>query len=155
MLTSATKEKQESDNAERPKNATRFTFFPWRRLGIASVPVALLTFYLTQVGPGLVPVPPGVKMAFPPLTHFLEDVSTWCGDNALIVVGVAAILLMAGVLFKISSGRYYLHLTVIASILLVVTYYSISAPIDRLLKAVEDEIPKDRRVPDYQRPPRD
>jgi hypothetical protein len=47
----------------------------------------------------------------------------------------------------ITAERYYFGLAVIASLALGFTCLSISAPIDRLIKAVEDAIPEDNRVP--------
>jgi len=138
-----------------PPAKNRFAYFPWRNLIAAAIPMALLVVYMTLTAPDLVPVPEGVKKPFPALTHFLEGACTWCGDNKGTVAGVAAVLLLAGVAFRISAARYYTCLAIVTATCLAISYYTISAPIDRLLWAVEENIPKDHRVPDYATPPPD
>jgi len=137
-----------SKEDELQKNATRFTFYPWKRAFIAAIPIAFSIYYLAWVAPSLIPVPAGVKVAFPALTHLFEGVCAWCGTHRAEVIGIGAALLLAGALFRFSASKYYLALAVVVTLGLAVTYYSISAPIDRLMRAVESNLPKDNRIPD-------
>jgi hypothetical protein len=125
---------------KKKKPESRFTNFPWKLLLAAAAPLILLACYLTMVAPDLVPIPEGVKVPFPALTDLLEQVCAWSGKNAGTVWGFAGGLLAAGCLFKVSIGRYYVLLLLVASLCLGVTWYSISAPIDRLMNSVEDNI---------------
>lgn len=142
-------DRNKSDKVQPPPRATRFTYFPWKRLAWASVPVGLLAYYMTMVAPRLIPVPPDVRVPFPALTTSLEELCTWCGDHRLAVLLVGAGLLLAGALFRLTAARYYVILTVVATFTLTMTFLSVSAPIDRLLKKVEASLPKDSRVPSH------
>ena len=125
----------------------RFTHFPWGAFVVAAIPVALATFYLTRVAPDLVPLPEGIKVPFPELTAALETACAWCGENQGTAWGIAGGLLAAGCLFRVTIARYYVALAIVAALGLGLTWYSISAPVDRVIKSVEDNIPKDHRVP--------
>jgi len=130
-------------------------FLPWRAglrwkpFASALIAVGLLVFYLTRVAPSLIPVPPGIRVPCPQATAVLEDVCAWCGDHQGYVVLMAAGLLAAGFLRPLSAARYFVYVAIFSSLALTFTYFSISAPIDRLLKAVQDNLPKDKRVPSY------
>jgi hypothetical protein len=130
-----------------PKTTSRFSAFPLRRFALALVPAALLAWYLGWLAPDLVPVPPGVKVVYPALTHILEEVAPWCGKHQVETVAIACGVLALGLLSRFSMGRCYTVLAVALWLALGLSYYSLSAPVDRLLKAVEDQLPKDQRVP--------
>ena len=135
--------KEEPPKKKKPES--RFTHFPWKLLLTAAIPLALLAYYLTMVAPDLVPIPEGVRVPFPVVTNFLEQVCAWSGRNADAVWGIAGGLLAAGCLFKVSIGRYYVLIFLLASLCLGVTWYSISAPIDRLMNSVENNIKSHER----------
>jgi hypothetical protein len=135
--------KEEPPKKKKPES--RFTHFPWKLLLAAAVPLALLAYYLTMVAPDLVPIPEGVRVPFPILTHAIEEACAWSGKNAGTVWGIAGGLLAAGCLFKVAIGRYYVFLFLLASLGLGVTWYSISAPIDRLMHSVESNIKSHER----------
>jgi len=105
--------------------------------------------YMTLVAPSLVDSLEGVEVPFPAATAFLAEACRWCGKNpytaALIALGAVA----GGVLPLIPSRHYYIALTVVASLALGFTYYSISAPVDRLMKQVKDNLPEERKIPDF------
>ncbi len=46
-----------------------------KSLILAAIPVCLSSYYLTQVAPGLVPIPEGMTVPFPPLTAALSPIS--------------------------------------------------------------------------------
>lgn len=134
------------------KKKKRFAPFkdaPKKPFVAALVAVGLLAFYLTRVAPSLVPVPPGIKVPFPAATQTLEGISIWCGRHQALVFLAGAGLLAGGIFARFSRGRYYIYVAVLSSLALTFTYLSISAPIDRLFKAVHDNLPKDNRVPSY------
>ncbi len=122
---------------------------PWKCFLIALVPVVLAVCYMGWVAPSLVPVSTGVKVPFPAATRFLESVCAWCGKHRLVVLSIGLGLLVPGTFSRLFTGRYYVVVAVFVSVALSFAYLSISAPIDRLLHAVEQSIPKDERIPDY------
>jgi hypothetical protein len=97
---------------------------------------------------GLVPMPEGMKLPFPALTQALEPVCQWCGKNPEWVFGIGTVLLFPGLMMKINYSRYYMTLALAVTMTLGLTWYLISAPVDRLIKNVEDNIPRDHRVSD-------
>ena len=139
--------KKRASKPEKKIPTNRFVHFPWKRLLVAAVPTALAACYMAEVAPGLVPLPAGTNPPFPVLTSFLEKACGWCGENRGWVYGIGAALLAAGCAFRIAIGRYYAFLAIAMTLALALLWYSISAPIERLIRSVEDEIPKDRRVP--------
>jgi hypothetical protein len=100
-----------------------------------------------MVAPAEVPVPAGVKVPFPAVVPHLEAMVLWCAEHPLPVACIALAMLAAGPFFN--TTRYYIILAVVASLSLGFTYLSISAPIERLIRAVEEKIPEDRQLPDY------
>ena len=125
----------------------RWIHFPWKCILLAAIPVGLAAYYLTQVAPGIVPLPPDMVVPFPALTDAMEGICAACGRNPETVYAVAAGLLLAGCFIRYADVRYYVMLAVVVSLGLALTWYSISAPMDRLLKSVEDNLPRDHRVP--------
>jgi len=125
----------------------RIARYPWVHVLLAALPLALAAWYLTAVAPGLIPLPPGIDVPFPRVTGALCEACTWCGENQPYVWGGAGALLLAGVLFRLSRIRYYAVLALVSSLALGFTWYSISAPVDRLIRSVEAQLPKDERVP--------
>ena len=124
-----------------------FLWSSWGQPVIATGIVALLVYYVTQVAPGLVPVPADVNVPFPKLTSLLEPVCEWCGENATRVIWGAVALVAPG--FFLRGGRYCNWIAGLAAVTLIVSYLSISAPIDRLLHRVENSLPEEREVPDF------
>jgi hypothetical protein len=102
----------------------------------------LAVYYLAWVAPGLVPLPPGTKVAFPLATRVLEALCEWCGRSRMEVVGIAAGLLGAGFLLRLFFRNYFYTLAIGVALLLGFTWYSISAPVDRLIHSVEENLPK-------------
>lgn len=140
---------QEKHPAQKKKR-----FLPWRGVGekpfaFALIALGLLIYYLTRVAPSLVPVPPGTKVPYPRATEVLEYVVDWCESHQGSVLWIGAGLLAAGFLRPLSAARYFVYVAVLSSLVLIFAYLSISAPVDRLFKAVQDNLPKDRRIPSY------
>jgi hypothetical protein len=151
MIGIAPPKRKAKEPVARKRDESRFTHFPWGFLLAAAVPVGLAAYYLTQVAPGLVPLPEGAKVPFPDLTATLEVIIGWSGQNPEWVFGIGGALLAAGCLFRVAIARYYAVLAVAASVALGLTWYSISAPVDRLIRSVEDNLPRDSRVPGSER----
>jgi hypothetical protein len=152
---SPTSTKTEAPQTKPPPRKEKWylaAYFPWKRFLVTAALMALTGLYLIVLAPPLVPVPAGVRMPFPEMTHFLEKVCVWCGHNPGHVFLIGLAFLGVGFFFRVSAGRYYIFLTIVLSFGLGVTYYSISAPIDRLIKSVEDNLPRDNRVPAVNNP---
>jgi hypothetical protein len=117
---------------------------------------ALAVYYLGWVAPAAVPVDPGVRVPFPEATRFLEKVCTWCGSHnfELVVIGLALIVLGFIARFTSNRERYFTRLAIVVGLLTLFTYLSISAPIDRLIHAVESNLPKEGPLPDPANPQR-
>ncbi len=146
MPSTSTKEKREGSSARKPARAGLRYQVPWGYLLLAGIPLSLSAYYLTQVAPDLVPIPQGVKVPFPILNQVLEPVCVWSGENPQWILGIGGLLLLAGLLFRVSISRYYVTLAVTTTLALGLTWYSISAPVDRLIKNVEDNLPRDQRL---------
>ena len=119
---------------------------PRKSLIVTSIPLGLLVLYLTVIGPSNLPLPANLEPSFPAATRVLSDVCVWCAANWLWVVVGAVALLFGNVLVRLQPSRYYGWLTIVSALALCFTYYSVSAPIERLFKAVKEEIPQDRRT---------
>ena len=150
MSRTFTDEEPEPRAEERRKaQRQRFTL-AMRPFLLAAIPVGLTIYYLSWVAPAVVPVPPGVKVPLPSATRFFEEVSVWCGEHsrAVLVIGIG--LLTPGLLYRevVKAERYYLRVAIIVSVILGFTYLSISTPLDRFMRAVEENVPQDNRVPD-------
>jgi hypothetical protein len=149
MKTSAVEEERRGGApARKPSRRGRLAHVPAGYLAVAAIPLGLLAYYLTSVAPDLFPFPEGMKVPFPALSGALEPVCEWCGKNPEWVYGLAAALVLAGFLFPVFYPRYYTGLAVTTAICLGLCWYLISAPVDRLIKNVEDNIPKDQRFQD-------
>lgn len=141
--------KKRDDAPPRAKRISIIKLLPsGKELLVAGIPIALAAYYLTRVAPALVPLPEGIELPFPAATRVLERTIAWCGKNPERVLAIAGGFLGAGALLRFRFQRYYLMLGLITALSLAFTYYSISAPVDRLLKNVKDNIPQ-REVPDY------
>src|SRR5262245_48727908 len=99
-------------------------------------------WYLGWVAPGQVPVPPGTKVPFPQATAFLEGLCGWCGDNQSLVVAAAVCLFVTGLFLRFLIPKYFYAMAIVLGLFTGFTWYSISAPVDRLIKDVEDNIPQ-------------
>ena len=115
---------------------------------LAAAPIALAVIYLTQMAPGLVPVPEEVTVPFPAATRFLEKVCAWSGEHPWWVAITGAGLLLPGAVSG-RGRRYYIWLAILSSLALFFMYLSISAPIDRLIHTVEENLPPPRETPDF------
>jgi hypothetical protein len=132
----------EEDQKKKKKSSTPFASLPWLLVLLAAVPLGLLCYYVTAVAPTRIPVPASVNVPFPALTQFLEQVCGWCGKNPLQVTLAGLGLLALGALLPISPSMYYPGLAIVSTVALFLSYYSISAPVDRLLKDVHDILPR-------------
>ena len=143
-----TEEKKKADSGKTRQR--RDSIFPWKQIFVAAVPIALSVYYLAWVAPALVPLPAGVSVPYPEATRWLEPACVWAGNHQLQVALLGLGLLASGALvrFSLTADHYYLVLAVTVSLALGFTYMAISAPIDRLINAVEAAIPSDERVPD-------
>lgn len=138
---------QGDDAEERRKRPVLSNLLPWPLVLMAAVPVLLAVYYLTMVGPREAHLLAAVDVPLPGATKFLGDVCVWCGKNPIKVVLMGIGLLMGGLLSSLLAARYYIFLTILVSLGLGFTYYAVSAPVDRLIKAVKESVPQDRRVP--------
>ena len=120
----------------------------WGHFFLAALTLGLGVYYMCFVAPTLVPVPVGMSVPFPAATKFLEPICTWCGQNQQMILAVAGALLVPGLLFRVWGRGYYAWLILIVGLSVGFTYLSISAPIDRLLHSVENNLPE-RQIPDY------
>ncbi len=116
---------------------------------MAALPIALSIYYLTMVAPSKIPVPKGVSVPFPAATRFLEGVVMWCQGHPFLVVMAGVGLLIPGFVSRIFAERYYIWLAVATSLAIGFTYLSISAPIDRLIETVKENLPEERKTPDF------
>ncbi len=142
---------REKKKKAQKKSQRRGPSLPWKFILLAALPISLSVYYLAWVAPTLVPVPPGVNVPYPAATRFLEEVCSWCGRHRWEVALIGLGLLASGFAFRllIAAERYYVVLAALVSLALGFTYLSISAPIDRLINAVEEAVPEDNRVPSY------
>jgi hypothetical protein len=139
-----------SSSRERKKGAKGFPLsgiYPWKLVLLAAAPVGLSWLYLTNVAPAEVPVPQHVKVPFPAVLPYLEGMILWCAEHPFPVACIGLALLAAGPFFN--TTRYYIGLAIVVSLSLGFTYLNVSAPIERLLRAVEEKMPEDRQLPDY------
>ncbi len=137
---------REKKKRAQKKPQRRGSSLRWKFILLAALPIALSVYYLAWVAPTLVPLPPGVKVSYPAATRFLEEVCSWCGEHRWEVALIGLGLLASGFAFRflIAAERYYIALAALVSVALGFTYLSISAPIDRLIKAVEESFPDNR-----------
>lgn len=138
----------QTEEDPKPRRA-RAVIVAWKHFIWAAAFIGLSFVYLTQVAPGAVPLPEDVKVPFPAATKVLEGVCAWCGENATTVAILGLVLLVPGLFprFTASKERYYTRLAILVALALGFTYISISAPIDRLIHAVEKSLPSDQRFP--------
>jgi hypothetical protein len=137
---------------QKSKSAGLSGIFPWKLVLLAAAPLGLSWYYLTMAAPAEVPVPDGVDVPFPAVLPYLEDMVLWCAAHPIPVACMALALLAVGPFFN--TTRYYIGLAVVVSLFLGFTYLNVSAPIERLLRSVEEKLPEDRKLPDYLPAPR-
>jgi hypothetical protein len=136
---------------EPPKKPRQRFTLAMRPFLLAAIPVGLTVYYFAWVAPSLVPVDPGVKVPFPPATRLFEDLVVWCEEHSRAVLLAGVGVLLPGFFYRSvdKAERYYLRLAIVVSVLLGIAYLSVSAPIDRFMHSVEENVPQDRRVPDH------
>lgn len=143
----ATTAPSSSAQKRRAKSFGLSGIFPWKLVLLAAAPLGLSWYYLTMVAPAEVPVPEGVQVPLPDVVPYLEAMVLWCAAHPLPVACMGLALLAAGPFFN--TTRYYIILAVVASLFLGFTYLNVSAPIERLLRSVQEKLPEDRKLPDY------
>jgi len=148
-MTSTTIRSRETAEPQRKRRPTKLTAFPWALVAMAAAPVGLLAYYSTVVAPPKVEVMAGLNVPFPVATEFLVAACRWCGENPAQVALIALGLLAGGIVLPVPAGRYYIALTVTAALALGFTYWSISAPVERLLKQVQENLPVERKLPEF------
>ena len=141
-----------TDSTEQPPQPTKrrrwIPALPWARVALAAAPVALAVYYLTQVAPTEVPTLNTLDTPFPAVTQRLAEVSLWCAARPWSTAFIGLGLLVLGAILPIDRDRYYTRLAIVVGLLLGFTYYSISAPIERLLEGVRQTLPEERMLPD-------
>jgi hypothetical protein len=133
------------------KRFSRLRSLPWRPLGLAAAPLALLATYLAVVAPAKVAGLEGVEVPYPEATDLLVELSLWCHGHPVELVIICLGILVPGMVLTRLARRYYTVLAIAATLTLGFGWYTISAPVDRLLQDVKDSIPEDHRVPSYNR----
>ena len=140
----ARRERPEKEAEERKKKRKKtIPPFPTPLEFLVSVgTLGLGVWYMGWVASGQVPVPPGTKVPFPQATAFLEAVCTWCGENQSLVVAAAVGLFVTGLFLRFLIPKYFYAMAIAVGLFTGFTWYSISAPVDRLIHNVEENIPK-------------
>jgi hypothetical protein len=133
---------------EGEKKRTRRFDFPWKPLLIAGIPAVLAWYYLVVAAPPELPVPPGLKVPFPELLPYLENVVVWCSERSLLTAGIA-LALVGSTFLTSNSTRSAIALGVLLLIGTGFFYVSIHAPVERLLRSVEQNLPEERKLPEY------
>jgi hypothetical protein len=144
MFDTPTKDPQsKAKEARRQKGA--ISFFPWLRALFATVAVGLLWYYLALVAPEKLPHPPGIKSPIPQVMPAFEAVCGFCASHlfgsGLIAAGVIAV----GFVARVTAPRYYVGISILSLALLAFSYYAVSAPVENLIRAVEDKLPEERK----------
>jgi hypothetical protein len=142
----------QGDEAREKQGRAKLTDFPWALILISAVPVCLLACYLTFIAPVRLRGLAGADVPFPAATEFLADVSRWCEGHPFEAWLIALGLLAGGFVLPVPTGKYYIALTIAAALTLGYSYYSLSAPVDRLLKGVQDSRLPERSSTDRLRP---
>ena len=126
---------------------------PWKPLLFAGIPAALAWYYIVVAAPREIPVPPGLKVPFPELLPYLENIVVWCSEHDWITGGIA-VGLVANTFFANRPTRCAIIQGILVLLFTGFMYISISAPVERLMRAVQQNLPEDRQLPDYLPPPR-
>jgi hypothetical protein len=135
--------KESQGEEKKGKKKTAVPPFPSPlELLFAVPPLALAVWYLGWVAPDLVPLPEGTKVPFPAATGFLEQFCDWCGANQSLLVAFAVVVFMTGLFIRFFVPRYFYFLSIVLFLFVGFVWYSISAPVDRLIHDVEENIPK-------------
>ena len=139
---------KDNSSDEKSKKKKPFKLFPNGKMAIlAAVPIAITIYYVTIVAPTIIPVPHTVDVPFPKLTKFLEGVCEWCGTHKLEVLGIGIAFFLPAIFMRTFSERYCFRLFLLSSLVLCLTFISISAPIDRLIDRVETSLKNETRPP--------
>jgi len=146
-------QKTPEEEKESKKSKARRLHVPWKPIVFAGIPVALAWYYLVVAAPRDIPVPPGLTVPFPELTPYLENMVVWCSEHAWITGGLA-LGLVASTLLANNPTRCAIIQGILVLLLTGFAYVSISAPVERLMRAVQQNLPEDRQLPDYLPPPR-
>jgi len=137
------RERRPEETEKKKKQKTAIPPFPKPlELLCALAPLALAVWYLGWVAPDLVPLPPGAKVPFPPATAFLEELCSWSGENQSLLVAIGAIVFATGLFFRFIFNRYFYCLAFVLLLFTGFVWYSISAPVERLIHNVEENIPQ-------------
>lgn len=131
-----------------PKKRTRAPLIPWKPFVYTGIPAAIAWYYLAIAAPKQIPVPAGLEVPFPEVIPHLEILCAWCGEHFGIAGGIAGGLVLLTLLAP-NPQRCAFWLGVVILSFTGFAYFSISAPVERLLRAVEDKLPEERQLPDY------
>jgi hypothetical protein len=134
-------ERDEGDEEKKKKKKGALVPSRWELLAIV-VPLGFAVYYLGWVAPDLVPLPAGAKVPYPEATHLIEEVCAWCGANQSMLLVMAGGLIGTGMLLRLVVPNYFYLLSIVVTLFVGFAWYSISAPVDRLIHNVEDSIPK-------------
>jgi hypothetical protein len=140
---------------ERDKKRTRkpWLHLAWKPILFSGIPAAIAWYYLVVAAPQELPVPPGLKVPFPDLIPYLENIVAWCSEHTWMSTGIA-IGLVASTFLASNPTRYAVAQGILILLITGFFYLSIHAPVERLMRAVEQNLPEDRKLPDYLPPPR-
>src|SRR5262245_29511732 len=127
----------QDDGAPEKRSTAKLTDFPWMLLLIAAVPVGILWCYLTYLAPPRLPGLAGAQVSIQAATQFFVDVSRWCDKYPIEATLIALGFLVGGFILPVSPGKYYLVLTIVATLTLGFSYYCLSVPVDRLLEGIQ------------------
>ena len=142
MKPTKTPTKEREPPEEKKKKSSGLPIPSGGELALPLVPLALAVWYLGWEAPELVPLPEGAKVPFPAAVGFLETVCEWCGGHHSGLLWIAGGLLVAGFVVRFFLPRYFLILAVVTSLFAGFTWYTISAPVERLINNVEENLPK-------------
>ena len=145
--------KTPEEEKESKKSKARRFHVPWKPIVFAGIPAALAWYYLVVAAPREIPVPPGLNVPFPDLVPYLENIVTWCTEHSW-MSGAIAIGLVASSFLASNPTRYAIAQGILVLLVTGFFYLSIHAPVERLMRAVEQNLPEDRQLPDYLPPPR-
>ena len=138
---------------ETKKKKTRRLYVAWKPILFAGIPLAIAWYYLVVAAPRELPVPPGLKVPFPGILPYLENIVAWCSEHSWMSTGIA-IGLVASTFLASNPTRYAVAQGILVLLVTGFFYLSIHAPVERLMRAVEQNLPEDRQLPDYLPPPR-
>ena len=111
-------------------------------VAVALFPMALAVWYFGWEASDCASRMAALDVAFPALTELLVALCLWCGAHHGALFWIAGGLLAVGFVARLFVRRYFLILGVAASILVGFTWYTIAAPVERLINNVEQNLPK-------------